>query len=107
MRAGNGIGLTDKCVQDALITPQPCPPPLPPAPLAHLRAEWVLGRGGTFVLAASPSGAPLCLGHFIPPAPCENPSHRTYKVVNGTNVPTCDNFLGELQETSGLSVGAW
>eukprot|EP01050_Picozoa_sp_SAG11_P005809 SAG11_NODE_424_length_9590_cov_3.114635_3_plen_93_part_00 len=87
VRAGNGIGLTDKCVQDALVTPQPCPPPLPPAPLTHLRAEWVLGRGGTFVLAASPAGAPLCLGHFIPPAPCGNPSHRTYKVVNGTNVP--------------------
>jgi hypothetical protein len=93
-------------VQDALVAAQPCPPPLPPAPLAHLRAEWVLGHQGTLVLAASPAGAPLCLGHYIPPPPCENPSHRTYRVVNGTSVPTCDNFLGELQETSGLSIGA-
>jgi hypothetical protein len=103
--AGNGIGLTDKCVQDATVRMRPCPPPLPPSPLGHLRSEWLLGDDGTMVLAASPAGAPVCLGHFIPPRPCENPSHRTYRVVNGTNIPTCDNFLGKLQETSGLSVG--
>eukprot|EP01052_Picozoa_sp_SAG31_P066410 SAG31_NODE_25214_length_466_cov_0.520436_1_plen_128_part_10 len=95
--AGNGIGLTDRCVQDALIMPHNCPPSAPPAPLAHLRAEWIFGQSGTIVLAASPIGAPLCLTHFIPPPACKNPSHRTYKVVNGSSVPTCDNFLGQLQ----------
>lgn len=104
--AGNGIGLTDRCVQDAAVGMRPCPPPLPPSPLGQLRSEWLLGDDGTIVLAASPAGAPVCLGHFIPPKPCDSPSHRTYRVVNGTNIPTCDNFLGRLQGTSGLSVGA-
>eukprot|EP01046_Picozoa_sp_COSAG06_P018071 COSAG06_NODE_1246_length_10113_cov_21.479629_4_plen_361_part_00 len=104
--AGNGIGLTDRCAQDAKIAARDCPPALPPAPLAYLRSEWLLGNDGTMILAASPAGAPMCLGHFIPPPPCTSPSHRTYRVVNGTNVPTCDDFLGQLQATSGLGVGA-
>ena len=104
--AGNGIGLTDRCAQDAAVSMRSCPPALPPSPLGHLRSEWLLGDGGTIVMAASPVGAPMCLSHFIPPQPCESPGHRTYHTVNGTNIPTCDDFLGQLQETSGLSVGA-
>jgi hypothetical protein len=104
--AGNGIGLTDTCAQDAQVGVHSCFQPLPPSPLGHLRSEWLLGEDGTIVLAAAPAGAPMCLGHFIPPRPCDSPGHRTYRVVNGTNIPTCDNFLGQLQDTSGLSVGA-
>ena len=56
--AGDGIALMDKCAQDARVAAQPCPPPLPPAPLAHLRAQWVKGDGGMLVLAASPAVPP-------------------------------------------------
>jgi hypothetical protein len=56
------------------------------------------------VLAASPVGAPLCLTHLIPHAPCQRPMHRTYD--NVTHAPTCDDYLGVPPQSAGLLVAS-
>jgi hypothetical protein len=120
--AGNGVGLVDRCAQDALLRPIQCPrvisgsathgamhtslatAPPPLGPLADLRAQWMFHRGQSLVLAASPVGAPLCLTHLIPHAPCQRPMHRTYD--NVTHAPTCDDYLGVPPQSAGLLVAS-
>lgn len=104
--AGNGIGLTDTCLSDATLTAGPCnsgEAGWPIGPLAHLRAQWVLGKDGLLVLGASPTAAPMCFTHLIPRQSnqCTSPMHRT---TNSTTGVQCDDYLGE--PTAGLGIGA-